>query len=438
MLAVSQPHGLPAIQVAASDGKLALRGAYAWTLLQGLATALTATSDPSHRRLLDELTGRLAAELDSASERRPLLNLLCDALGPNARWAALVEGRPPFTESPGLRAIHRWWYAPWFCRQDPRPHPGLLQIAAVLCVCLAAGVLVRGFSDDTPSARFERASAGVSNEVHFGDAAPLAAAPQEVAPADFPDVRFNTPAAKDSATLAMQEEQEPPQDQQGQLGGVPKAARGMREYQAAERPKAEPSAPAKKQSAPSLLSSKPSTASRGAEARKQDSKSSWADADEMKPRDAAPRSNTASLDDLAEGEASATIPRQASSGRASSNSIFGSSEGASVAAGGSLSKPAEPPASAPRDDAYGNSMPSASAPARPATQSTPAPMADAVVAEERAESSKKMSKAEASAPSLADVERQYARDNYAKALEDAESYLRSGQGSNQERARHGA
>jgi hypothetical protein len=129
MLAVSQPRGGPAIQVAVSDGKLALRGAYAWTLIQGLGAALTATADPAHRRLLRELTGRLATELDGDREHRPLLDLLCDALGPNARWAALVEGRPPFTEPPGLRAIHRWWYAPWFGREG-RPHPGLLQIAA--------------------------------------------------------------------------------------------------------------------------------------------------------------------------------------------------------------------------------------------------------------------------------------------------------------------
>ncbi len=111
MLSVSQPRGLPRVQVIGGDGRHAMRCAYAWAMLQKLLHALD-PEQSSHRRLSEELCTRLMHEADDSSST-PLLALLCDALGPNARWAAMAEGRPPFESLP-LSTESRWWYAPWF------------------------------------------------------------------------------------------------------------------------------------------------------------------------------------------------------------------------------------------------------------------------------------------------------------------------------------
>lgn len=130
MMAVAQPRGLPSIQVVAGDAKRALRGAYAWTLVQGLDRALSAEDDPVCTDIAIELAERLGAELDAPDERpSPLLDLLCDALGPNARWAAIADGRPPFAVH-GIEPIRRWWYTPWFGSDGRGYERGLLQIAA--------------------------------------------------------------------------------------------------------------------------------------------------------------------------------------------------------------------------------------------------------------------------------------------------------------------
>lgn len=111
MMSIQPPRGSSDIHVATSDGHFGLRGAYAWSLLRQMLQRLE-LDDPLHQKLAVELEQRLKAELNGGNSC-PLLSLLCDALGPNARWAALAEGRTPFDAIP-TEAAARWWYAPWF------------------------------------------------------------------------------------------------------------------------------------------------------------------------------------------------------------------------------------------------------------------------------------------------------------------------------------
>ncbi|MBU1247979.1 MAG: hypothetical protein KKB70_04715, partial [Proteobacteria bacterium] len=87
---------------------------------------------PEQVELTIELEHRLIAEVNAPKESTPLLDLLCDALGPNARWAALAEGRAPFDGVPTDPAA-RWWYAPWFSERPgeaPASTTALRQVAA--------------------------------------------------------------------------------------------------------------------------------------------------------------------------------------------------------------------------------------------------------------------------------------------------------------------
>lgn len=132
MLSVQQPKGSPNIHVKHGDGKFALRATYAWGMLRRILTYLEPDL-PTQVQLAGALSNRLRIEIDAAKEETsPLLNLLCDALGPNARWAALAEGRPPFETAP-LDPAARWWYAPWFQHHNgaaPLSRKALQQLAA--------------------------------------------------------------------------------------------------------------------------------------------------------------------------------------------------------------------------------------------------------------------------------------------------------------------
>lgn len=133
MLSVQPPRGGPTLQIATVDGRKALQFAYAWSLLKGVLSYLN-LKDPTHAKLARVLEHRLTTELNKEDGERPLFSLLCSALGPNARWAALAEGRPPFQSLP-LEGASRWWYAPWFMErsgQESVSSAAMLQVAACL------------------------------------------------------------------------------------------------------------------------------------------------------------------------------------------------------------------------------------------------------------------------------------------------------------------
>lgn len=112
MMAVRAPRGQPRFHAVPGEAGHVLRAAYAWGLLRLLLGAVDATGS-GVGELGPQLTWRLSAETDArANEPKPLTDLLCDALGPGARWAGIAEGIPPFEFRP-VRPEARWWYAPW-------------------------------------------------------------------------------------------------------------------------------------------------------------------------------------------------------------------------------------------------------------------------------------------------------------------------------------
>ena len=135
-------------QLVVGDASEALRAAYAWALVQLFAEALQElaeeTAGPVEAGEAHELCGRLGPRLsgelaDPPGDRR-LVNLLCDALGPGARWAALAGGRLPQAGLPG-DPIQRWHYATW--RVAPRGSPVAdrrrLRTIAACALALAEG-----------------------------------------------------------------------------------------------------------------------------------------------------------------------------------------------------------------------------------------------------------------------------------------------------------
>jgi hypothetical protein len=111
MMAATRVRGVDYPVVEADAGR-ALRGAYAWWITSHLLESL----DPGferHRYIRDKLRIRLKREVARRVGSTPLIDLLCDALGPGARWAAISESRPPLADRV-CRPEHRWRYAPWF------------------------------------------------------------------------------------------------------------------------------------------------------------------------------------------------------------------------------------------------------------------------------------------------------------------------------------
>jgi hypothetical protein len=126
MLTVQQSDG-PAHRVVRAGSDVVLKGAYGLWLLQQLLTGLS-PDDALEGRLRAVLCRRLAADIArlgrdlSESEPTPLLDLLCHALGPGTRWAAIAERRPPFggdTTAVAAAPFRRWWYAPWGFERHP-------------------------------------------------------------------------------------------------------------------------------------------------------------------------------------------------------------------------------------------------------------------------------------------------------------------------------
>ncbi len=110
----------------AADAVDALRCAYAWHLGQILLRALlpdrNRTAELLEARLRDAVQRRSRSRTDGSSHGPTAaaagadpVELLCDALGPSARWAALAERRPPFSPFQWARdeGLGAFLYAPW-------------------------------------------------------------------------------------------------------------------------------------------------------------------------------------------------------------------------------------------------------------------------------------------------------------------------------------
>lgn len=188
MMAV-RGRGVPAFPVAQAEGRHALRAAYAWMLAQKMAAALAST--PGDERWRDRLVARLAHEVDGGGPT-PLIDVLCDALGPNARWAAIAEGRPPL-DGAELRAEHRWRYAPWSTRGDGGAPPAALRQVAACAVRMSGGL-------DEESARHGVEVDEWTGVVHLGDGHPLA---EQLRHSSLLPLPWPWPARRGMASLAL-------------------------------------------------------------------------------------------------------------------------------------------------------------------------------------------------------------------------------------------
>jgi hypothetical protein len=137
MMAERVPRGQPRFRALAGDAAHVLRATYAWGLLRLLIERAA-----RNRARLRELGGRLGARLRleadvGGNSPKPLTDLLCGALGPGARWAAIAERMPPFESRP-ITPEARWWYAAWDrAALDPENLAQILACAAVLSAAAA-------------------------------------------------------------------------------------------------------------------------------------------------------------------------------------------------------------------------------------------------------------------------------------------------------------
>lgn len=146
MMAASRSYGVghPVVQ---SDAGKALRTAYAWWLSSHLLRALRPELCAKELLIHDCLRNRLKREIARGSGPTPLIDLLCDAIGPGARWAAIAEARPPLEERTS-RPECRWRYAPWFSalpRSQTAIPANLREIAA--CAVALSRVDADGVTD---------------------------------------------------------------------------------------------------------------------------------------------------------------------------------------------------------------------------------------------------------------------------------------------------
>lgn len=130
MMAERVPRGQPRFRALKGDAAHVLRLAYAWGLLRLLVGQADRTQACMHR-LGTDLSARLRQEADADRDApKPLIDLLCCAMGPGARWAAIAEHIPPFESRP-IAPEARWWYAPW-----SRTAPDARNLAQILA-CVA-------------------------------------------------------------------------------------------------------------------------------------------------------------------------------------------------------------------------------------------------------------------------------------------------------------
>lgn len=132
--------------VVKKDAGRALRGTYAWWIVSHLLDALD-EQESVERRIHDCLSMRLCRELSRDAPPTPLIDVLCDSLGPGARWAAVAESRPPLHER-AHRPESRWRYASWFAPLPGYPtasRNNLKEIAA--CAVALSGCDIDGITD---------------------------------------------------------------------------------------------------------------------------------------------------------------------------------------------------------------------------------------------------------------------------------------------------
>ena len=149
MLTLDEARGRPSVPLAVAGGAEVLRAAYAQWLLEGrLLAAAGSSSWPSV--LAARLLGRLRTEVDSlpdcgAAPQAPrLVPVLCDALGPGARWAAIAELKGPFSRMSGAsEPFRRWWYAPW---PDEIPGDHARELVSFLALVVEDPVAVDSWS----------------------------------------------------------------------------------------------------------------------------------------------------------------------------------------------------------------------------------------------------------------------------------------------------
>lgn len=126
-----QGDGGPSVQqpVVKGDARIGIRGVFARWLGEHLASELP-------KELGAVLLGAIDSELNSSEG--PLVQLLVDALHPNARWAAIAEGRAPFSGPTPSAPFRRWWLAPWGL-EHRQADPGHLRTIAAFCMALWRG-----------------------------------------------------------------------------------------------------------------------------------------------------------------------------------------------------------------------------------------------------------------------------------------------------------
>lgn len=118
MMAARRPGGV-SYPVVKADGGKGIRGIYAWWFGSRLLGALD-QSQSEDRVIFDRFRIRLGREISREAGPTPLVDVLCNSLGPSARWAAIAEGRPPL-DGRATRPEHRWRYAPWFAPLPDQP-----------------------------------------------------------------------------------------------------------------------------------------------------------------------------------------------------------------------------------------------------------------------------------------------------------------------------
>lgn len=125
------PEGGASLQqpVVEGDARSGLRGTFARWFGEHLAHALP---KDMNRALLDAL------DQDLSSPEGPLVQLLVDSIHPNARWAAIADGRAPFAGPTPSAPFRRWWLAPWGLEQRQADPEHLRDIAA-FCLALRRG-----------------------------------------------------------------------------------------------------------------------------------------------------------------------------------------------------------------------------------------------------------------------------------------------------------
>lgn len=371
----------------------------------------------SYDEFLGELRGALPMQELDEDVRGNILDAARKQAELNAARAPRPARRGPGA-GPGLTNQSRW----------SRGRLGALaQIAAAVCVCVFAGVLFNTFStrsepmmmadSPAPSTLAERKQA--PSEEALAQKLEMA----KVARNDFPDtvieeqhaeVALAAPASagksgsKDDAIADSLDEKK--------VAIARSANKKARRSQKATSYKYAPKKPAPAKSKPAPSAKKEAKDTLGSVYVDQDGySSSGGPADTTEESDVVDDAWGMALNDAA---ADASTDKYAAAPEDAGN-IFGGSEG-----------PARSTSSAPSkiSDSLGNAV-------RSADQPTNAPAAEPAEATARAVAGQRQSERQANNSTLADAERSWGRNDYAQTIDDADSYLSRGLGTNKDRAR---